>query len=250
MDKKPNQAMARRQSLEEIDKQLATEADTIKSTIGRPTGRKITVKNRQFILPDGTILGDNFDAIIIEYISVNRFYVGQYSPSTPQPPACYAMNKNIDLMAPPDDVPEKQAEACKVCPQNAWGSDPRGGNGKACKNCRDIVLVLPANAADEDPPLYFMSVSPTGIKNFDACVARVLRDAGGPIIKAVTNISLADTEYAQLVFDPVGLNEYLPELVPHRERALEILFTPPDTSSFQKVPATPARQAPGATRRR
>jgi hypothetical protein len=48
---------------------------------------------------------------------------------------------------------------CKDCPKNQFGSDPRGGKGKACQNRQFIFILLPGDSIP-----YAMSLPPTSLK--------------------------------------------------------------------------------------
>ena len=50
--------------------------------------------------------------------------------------------------------------SCDTCPLNQYGSDPKDGAGKACKNMRRIYLM-----GSGDPNCYLLTVPPTSIKD-------------------------------------------------------------------------------------
>ena len=241
-----------RTDLAALDQQLAAEAaNDISKAIAKPSGRKITVKNKQFLLPDGTILGDTIDVIIVAFISANRYYPDQFNPNDMKPPVCFAFGKDISTMAPPEEAPEKQSDSCARCPMNQWESDPKGGKGKACKNTRELAVILGGDAGDPDAQMYTLGVSPTGIKSFDAVVGLIVRTFNGPPVKAMVSITCNPvTEYVSLVFmDPVPNDEYAAHYA-RRPEAQELLFVLPDLTNYVPPGAKPAgRAAPPTTNR-
>jgi hypothetical protein len=244
-----------RTDLANIDQQLKQQAlADIQGAISKPTGRRIAVKKtegtgvREFVLPTGEILGTSFNAVVVEFISYNRYYPGAFKPDDPSPPVCFAHNKVIDLMAPPDTAPEKQNDICKTCWANQWESDPKGTKGKACKNTRDLALMLESDIDNPDAPLYLISVSPTAIKGFDAMVSVINKLYDGPPVKALINIGLnGKTEYVQLVFSEPAPNPNYAQHAGRMQEAMQLLDVDPDLSNY--VPPTakpPARGAPAA----
>lgn len=236
---------AKKMDLATLNEQLAQEAaNAVANAIAKPTGRKLQVKNKQFVLPDGTVLGDSIDAVIVDFISMNRYYTETFNPNDPRPPVCVAMGKDLNSMAPIDESPDKQSESCKTCPMNQWESDPRGGKGKACKNTRELALILASDVGDPEAPIYTLSVSPTSIKSFDAMVLYVARHYNGPLVKAIVSISTnPNTDYAQLVFSDPAINEDFADHLARREEAQDFLFIIPDFTALNTPPAKPARQA-------
>jgi hypothetical protein len=239
--------IAVRANVAEIEQQLALQTESIKQGIGKPSGRKISVKNKQFTLPDGAVLGPEINVIVVDFITMHRFYKGVYNPNNIQPPVCFAMGQDIQSLAPPSTAPEIQNDICQTCPQNQFGSSLTG-KGKACKNTREIAVILHEDAADDNPPLYTISVSPTSIKSYDAAVAKLVRMGSHPI-KAVMTVSVnGETEYANLIFEVTGTNEHLAEAWERRAEALDLLMVEPDLSNYQapqpargRAPATPVR---------
>lgn len=240
--------VARKTDLATLNAQLAQEAaQEVANAISKPTGRKITVKNKQFVLPDGSVLGDTIDVIVLDFISMNRYYTEVFNPNDPRPPVCFAMGKDLHALAPHEEAPEKQSEICRTCPMNQWESDPRGGKGKACKNTRELAVILASDADDPEALIYTISVSPTSIKSFDAMVAYVARTYEGPLVKAIISVTTnPNTDYVQLVFTDPAPNEGFAEHLARRPEAQDFLFVVPDLSGYDpnhKSKAAPRRAA-------
>lgn len=236
-----------------LEQQLAQEAvDNIKNAIAKPTGRKIGVKNKEFILPTGEIIGPDFNAVVVDFTSWNRYYTKPFTPQQPIPPVCFAHGKNLSELAPSPEAPEKQAEKCSSCPMNQFGS-ALTGRGKACKNTRELAIILEKDAADDDAPLYLLSVSPTAIRYFDSMVTLIQRVYNGPPIKAQVHVFLNNnTEFAQVVFDNPVPNPNLELHLSRRPEAIEMLSVEPDMSGYQPTPQARTQVArtapPRATR--
>lgn len=65
------------------------------------------------------------------------FYVNGYVEGSDAAPDCASANG----IHPDAGVLNKQADVCATCPKNAWGSDPKGGKGKACGDHRRMAVV-------------------------------------------------------------------------------------------------------------
>ena len=250
---KPSKDLAPRTgntSLANIDSQLNSEIDSIKSQIGGASGNKIRVEpTGDFILPDGMNLGNEIKIVVVDFASKNTLYLTPFNKDNPTPPDCYAIGKNIAAMAPEDDSPDKQSDNCAGCPMNAFGSG-QNGRSKACKNARVLAVLLVDDNDPEahnapDAPLYTIEVSPTSIKSFDGCVSNIARSLNGPPIKAViTVVGKNAGTYATLSFIEPEAN---PDYATHFERRQEtddVLYRKPDFAAYEAKAKAPARRAP------
>ena len=249
----PGKAVAPRTgntSLANIDSQLNSEIDNIKSAIGGASGNKLKVDpSGDFILPDGMNLGTEIKVVIVDFQSKNTLYTTAYNPQNPTPPDCYALGKNISTMAPEDDSPDKQSDSCASCPMNAFGSG-QNGRSKACKNSRvAVVLVLDDENPDAhnapDAPLYTLEVSPTSIKSFDGVVSNIARSLNGPPIKAiVTLVGKNAGTYATISFiEPEANPDYATHFA-RRPETVDMLNRKPDFAAYEAKAKAPARRAP------
>jgi hypothetical protein len=223
---------------------MAAEAEAVKDRIGSITGNKIQVKqNKTFVLPDGSVV-DNFVGIIVEFTNRNLFYSSAYNESSIEPPDCYAVNPIMASMAPAENAPEKQAESCAECPNNAFGSL---GKGKACKNSRRLALLPPDD--DGTGTLMTLDVSPTAIKRFDKMVSDVRRDFNMLPIGIQVEFSFAEhVEYASLEFTIVDKNENLPYHWGRRGEAADMLNQLVDYSAFEAQAAPASKRKPAGRR--
>ena len=91
-----------------------------------------------------------------------------YDPSKPynpnaspedQAPLC----SSDDGVGPREGVLQPQAATCVQCPRNAWGSDPRGGKGKACNEYKRLAVAV---VGDPNPlAAYMFGISGGSHKN-------------------------------------------------------------------------------------
>lgn len=77
------------------------------------------------------------DIAILAYPPQRTFWVKSLDESggASTPPDC----KSWDMLKPDPSSPDKQAEKCSACPNSQWGSDPKGGDGKACKESVAVI---------------------------------------------------------------------------------------------------------------
>lgn len=94
---------------------------------------------------------------------------------------------------------------CESCPLNQYGTDPKGGDGKACKNMRRVYLMTSG-----DPNCYLLTVPPTSIKDVNKKLKTLI--AGGiPYTGMVVSIKLVKVtnkggvDYAKIALDKAGL---------------------------------------------
>lgn len=224
-----------------IQDTLRAQAAAMSDRIAPPSGNLIRVtQDKKFVLPDGTKTEGPLDLVIVDFVSRNEFYVGEYDPNAISPPACFAISPNPRTMAPSDNSPEKQAETCGECPMNVFGSK---GNGKACKNTR-YMAVLPPDAT-EDTPIWLLKTSPTAIKGFDAYVGGVQRAFQMPPVGVVTSVSFDDGQtYATMTFSDARPNEQLATHFARQEEATAMLMAEPDVSNYGQTPAKAPARAP------
>lgn len=220
-----------------IEADLKKRAETVSQQIGVLESRKITVdqKEGQLMGPGGLALGDEQRIIVVDFCTVNRYYDRPYSEGNIGPPACMAVGDIIKDMVPEEGVPAQQSEFCRDCWANEWESDLKG-RGKACKNTRDLAIVLADELEDPDviPELYVVSCSPTSIKSFDAAAAKALQLFGSTPIKAVMTMRVkATANYYNLQFGELEANPHLERVYPLLEDTAVLLGRLPDFGTYQ-----------------
>lgn len=115
----------------------------------RPSGQFFSIKSGVLAFGGVPIPNNTMDVIVLASLHENVFYPSRYNAEKSEGPRCFAFSHTGENMTPHNLAVEQQAAACKSCPKNAWGSDPSGGRGKACKNVRRLSI-LPGSAV-QDP---------------------------------------------------------------------------------------------------
>jgi len=229
--------------------QLSKEAAEITKRIAAPSGDRVRFNaNRGFITPDG-LEGSELEVVIVDFISTNLFYEGDFDRDNPQAPGCFALGAEPATLVPSSNSPAKQAPTCASCPNNQFGS-ARNGKGKACKNTR-LIAVMPAHAADDpdNAPIWIISIPPASIKSFDSYVHSLSVKQRTVPVGVVTSITLdPDVTFAAPRFsvvrpvDPKSLGVFMSR----REEANQRLYIEPDVSQYAvagpKAKGQPARR--------
>jgi hypothetical protein len=234
-------------ALVDMRAQMRADVAALASRLGAPGGDVIRcTQDKFFELPDGTKTPGPLNLVIVDFVSSNNFYDGPYDPKNLTPPACFAIGLNPTELVPSDNSPVRQADACAVCPLNAFGSGDKG-NGKACKNTR-VLAVLPPGAT-KDTPLWVLKTSPTAIKGFDAYVKSVANAFEVPPVGVVTEVGFDPSQtYGTLRFGNAQPNVDIEVGYGRRREAMERLMTEPDVSGYEAPP--PPKKAIAPVRRK
>lgn len=226
-----------------IEEQMARDVALLKGRIQTPSGQKIRLlRTKKFRLPDGTEHPGPMNVVVVDFVSVNKFFDRPYKDGEIVPPACFSINLAPTGMVPSANSPDKQSEACDGCPNNEFGSK---GDGKACGNHRLLAIVagLGDLASDPKAPMWLLEVSPTGLKHFDAYAERVRTQNGRPLYGVVTEIFFdPSSEYPSLRFAKPEDN---PNAALHYSRvkeAREILTREPDVSGYKPLAKKPGKK--------
>lgn len=97
--------------------------------------------------------------IIIDHHPVNAYWEKEFSGES-NPPDCSALDGMRGEGNPGGN--------CASCPKNQFGSDPRGGKGKACKNLHRVYIVREGEIFP-----YLLAVPPTSLDNFRTYMRRL-----------------------------------------------------------------------------
>jgi hypothetical protein len=223
-------------SLVSLQERLQQQLKEMATRVLPESGNRIQVtQDKSFKFPDGTRT-ETFEAIIVDFVSVNLFYEKSFDPKQISPPACFSISLTPTNMVPSPRSPKRQAEACTGCPMNEFGSK---NDGKACKNTRLLALMSP-DAKPEDP-LLLLSISPTGTKAFDSYVRSVASVFMTPPIGVVTTFKFDEhLDYPSVRCSEPKQNENLTAAGARMDEARELLLVEPDVSSFEAASAKPA----------
>lgn len=235
-----------------IEADLAERAKSISQQISAPETRKITVdqKNGQLVGPGGLSFGDEVRIVAVDFCTAKKYYDRPYDPTNKAPPACFAFGDFIAEMVPEDYVPAQQNEKCATCWANQWESDARA-KGKACKETRDLAVVLADELEDPEvePELYIVSCSPTALKAFDAAALKIVQLFNAPPIKAIMTMrSKAVENYYNLSFGEIEANPYLERLYPLLESTAALLAPKIDVTKYERPKVLPTGDVRNARR--
>lgn len=152
----------------------------------------ISIRGGQFSLKQQAL--ENPQRVVIVGVTLdNAYYKREFNPDDQSPPDCAAVGRTADVIAPPHDWPAKQSENCRTCWANAWGSNPKGGRGKACGN-RVRLCVLPFYKGVDLAKVEGarLRVPTTSMPNFDKLVNEVkaLNSGKAPVFAYVTEVEL------------------------------------------------------------
>lgn len=238
--------------LSTIDAQLA--AESIKEQVSAGgSGPRLTINNNGvWSTADGAELESTISVVVIDFMSKNTWYPHPYQAGNPLPPGCFAIGKVLANMQPHPDSPEPQSDMCHGCPHDQWGSSATG-KGKACKNARELAVILEEQADDLDnAEIFIISVPPTSIKFFDNFARSVERVLSGPPIKAIVDIKAVQksgARYFEMQFDNIRANPAYADHFQLRGEATAMLEATPDTSNYVPSNQKPTRPAAAAPRR-
>lgn len=155
-------------------------------------------QGQMFKMADGSKL-PNFVGIILQKQFCNAWWKESFDQSGGgTPPDC----SSLDGVTPDFNSPDVQAEKCKVCDKNRFGSD---GRGKLCKNMVRVHVVL-----DGENTPHRLTLPPSNLREINDYLAHLTLKAI-PYQLVYTDFSLDSTqnkdgiEYSQIKFKPVGV---------------------------------------------
>jgi hypothetical protein len=185
---------------------------------------RLSLKGREFRLVEGgeetAKFRDTLDVVILGVepgpgLMIKTWYKDGYKSGAKEPPTC----SSDDGIAPAMWVTDKQAQTCKACPKNQFGSaiSPNGKPTKACRDSKRVWFKLAEGNKEIMPPgqepqlcaeskkpfaertLYGANVTVASLKAF-AEHGRALQALGqGPAV-CVTRMVMLDKEFPELEF--------------------------------------------------
>lgn len=219
-----------------------------------------------FTRPDDGSPSNYIDVVILRQ---GRGKSKSYYPSYDQEqsegarPICASING----ITPDLDVQQKQAEACAICPRNAWHKDASGRNTRECTDYKRLaVLFLPYQTARimNNVPLLepvFLRVPPASLNDL-ATMGDTMTAKGWHFSTYITRISFDPTQsFPKMTFTPLqGLSDAeAAAVLPLREDSMALRITgeaqvdanvsqpralPPGAANVQPALSAPAAQAP------
>ncbi|MCD8196474.1 MAG: hypothetical protein LUE24_04815 [Lachnospiraceae bacterium] len=141
--------------------------------------------------------------VIVFSHQMNAYWPNAFGQSNNQEdkiPACSSMDGKTGYWPATGEL-----RNCDTCPLNQYGTDVRGGKGKACKNMRRIYLMR-----DGDPNFYLLTVPPTSIKEVNRQMRKIMASKGIPYTGLVVSFKLAKAtngngiDYSTIVMEKKG----------------------------------------------
>ena len=238
----------------------------------RPSISRISLKAGVMSYEGSPVPGNNMDVIIVCGAQRNVFYAGQYDPNNIVNPNCFALGDGDEPMMAHENVPDENVptdsdktkredpRACVGCAMNEWGSDLRGGRGKACKETRRVI-VLPTDVLEQEDPveailkseMAIVDLPVTSVKNYSNLVNSVASTLGLPVWAVVTNVLVSPHPKKQfeVTFTPLrvaGGADVIRALQKRRDEALRLALVPydgvggeTDPNAGQAAPAAPVK---------
>lgn len=193
----------------------------------RPALAIMSLKSGVMTIGGEPVPDNEIECVIIASAAEMVYYTTAYDSDVRSNPACYAIGDcRSEELAPYPDSTEKQSEDCKSCPNFQWGSDPKGGKGKACKERRRMAL-FPADGSAE---LCLLSIPSMSIKNFSNHARECVAATGKPLYAAITKIKLVPSQRSmiEVKFARVGEvpEHMLPAILAKKSEAMEALLAP------------------------
>lgn len=199
---------------------------------------------KPFVRPDDGTPVSYIDVIILRQAhSKSKSYYGKWSPDSPggERPIC----ASLDSILPDDDVQEKQAESCAICPRNVWKTDANGKKGRECADFKRLaVLLMPAQTkAMLGTPLMepvFLRIPPASLNELSTFGDR-MNSMGWHYSSFITRVSFDPNQsYPRFVFEALkGLTDAeAPVVLPLRD----------DPQSLRIVGEDKTAAIPGAAR--
>lgn len=105
----------------------------------------LVYRGEQFYFRGADGYGSPFiDVIILQQARIkSKSYFPNYEEGSTEAPLC----ASIDGVVPDVGVPQKQAEACALCPRNVWKNSPDGKKVRECQDYKRIAVLLLPNVS-------------------------------------------------------------------------------------------------------
>lgn len=187
--------------------QSATIREVMENIDFRPARISIEHRSRKFMMAETAA---NEVYLIVVYFHRAR---GYWTEEGGKAPLCSSMDGRTGTAREGSGLEwEGRANSCAGCPFNEFGSDPKGGGGKACKEIRRLFVidVDPKTMAPQASLPAILSLPPTSLKPWDEFVSGLLsRKPPMHPIRKVVRLGLNEVKgetfsYATVTVAPVA----------------------------------------------
>ena len=114
--------------------------------------------------------------VILDHYRVNAYWQDVYAGAG-TPPTCSALDNKTGVGDP--------GRKCDACQLNEYGSDPKGGRGKACKNIRRVYLLVEGEILP-----YLLALPPTSLDDFNIYMRRLTSKYKSPYYGVISKAKL------------------------------------------------------------
>jgi hypothetical protein len=217
----------------EWEDQLAKEAQDA-AAIERPETAAFSLRGGILAFGGQAIKDNKMNTIVLATAHERAYFDTDWDPKNIRSPVCFALSTDGSDLAPHANSLSKQADACEGCPMNEWGSDPKGGRGKACKEVRRLACMSDTALDDLDAMLDAqvanLRVPVTSVRNWGGYVHKLASGNRPPwsVITEVHVVADAKSQF-QVNFDLVEAitdGEELKEVAAQRKRATALVMVP------------------------
>jgi len=230
------------------DEQLARDAEIAAAAEANTGsgGQFFSCKGGILAFNDSPLPGNQMAVVILDSVFENVFYEGEYDPSTPAPPTCFAFSHEEASLAPHKSVidhGQDQHASCQGCPMNQWGTADKG-RGKACRNTRRIGMI-PAGEFDtktgnfsaftesehfEKATVGFMKLPVTSVAGYATFVKQVAGALKRPPYGIFTRVRVVPDPKSQfkVIFEALSKapDSIMQALVARREEVMATIESP------------------------
>jgi len=195
----------------------------------------MSLKGKKFTLGD-VKLGTSLNVVILADVIDYSYYDRPYNTDEITPPACFAIGRDINELAPHENSPTPISDSCKGCPNNEFGS-AANGKGKACRNGRRILVasVLSDGSVNLDD-LAIINMAPTSLKAYSRYAKSLATVRKLPSWSVVTNLSFdPDEDWPVLVPMYIGVapGSTINAIAQRLEEFNEVVAVAYDTSNYE-----------------
>lgn len=195
----------------------------------RPTSSTVKVRSGIIHYNGDPVKGNKLDVVVIASTHANLFYDKEWDPDDMSSPVCYAYSPDGENMRPHPKAEKPQHEDCDGCRHNKWGSDPKGGRGKACSNRRNLMMIPVPDTPEEimKTEVAIMTLPVTSVKEWGNYVNLISATFGRPPLGMMTQIGVEPHVKHQfhVKFDakgPIGV-EYIRPTMDKVAASMELL---------------------------
>ena len=195
----------------------------------------ISTKGKKFANGD-TKLGTSLNVVLLASVFDHSYYDRPYDEDVITPPACFAIGKTEEDMAPHEDSPVPQSDTCEHCAMNEFGSSANG-KGKACRNGRRFLMApVYSDGRIDLNDLAIVNISPTALKGFSKYIKAISSMKRLPLWAVVTTLSFdEDAAYPVVIpsYDSLVPPAVLKDIAPRLQEFEEYVSVAYDTSTYE-----------------